>query len=440
VNSTEALTFLWTPWSMLLSIVIVLVTAGLCILAWRRSGYARGQGVLELLRLTIVILLAVIFNQPEWVEEFRPDEKPSVVVLVDESPSMETRDADLPASSSASRSAVPGAASPGSAGSAGSAATSSDTLTSSGTGSGTAGGQSTRSAQLLTRSDAITPLKDEAAWASLQERMDVSVEPFARSTGEDSHSRTDLAAPLMEAPEKYGNLIGIVLASDGDWNEGQPPVQAATDLRMRGIPVFPVSVGSPTRLPDVELVGLSAPTFGVAGKAVRIPFTIESTLPREYPTTVTLRTSDGDEIPRDIRIAPMGRTSDAFLWKPRGTGDFTLTLEVPQHPDETIPDNNERTAPISIREEKLRVLVVESYPRWEYRYLRNALSRDPGVDVSCLLFHPGLSKVGGGNQDYIRQFPDGLDELSRFDVVFVGGVGLGGRQVTDDDIAAVDDG
>ena len=103
----------------------------------------------------------------------------------------------------------------------------------------------------------------------------------------------------------------------------------------------------------------------------------------------------------------MGRTSDWLVWKPKKTGDFTLTLDVPKHRDETLADNNKLTAPISIREEKLRVLVVESYPRWEYRYLRNALSRDPGVELSCLLFHPGLSKVGGGNKDYIKQFPAG---------------------------------
>ena len=59
------------------------------------------------------------------------------------------------------------------------------------------------------------------------------------------------------------------------------------------------------------------------------------------------------------------------------------------------------------------MLVVESYPRWEYRYLRNALSRDPGVELSCLLFHPGLSKPGGGNKDYIKAFPRGRDELSQ---------------------------
>src|SRR5438132_5597081 len=125
----------------------------------------------------------------------------------------------------------------------------------------------------------------------------------------------------------------------------------------------------------------------------------------------------------------MGRTSGSLLWKPKKTGDVTLTLDVPKHPEETMADNNRLTAPIAIREEKLRVLVVESYPRWEYRYLRNALSRDPGVEVSCLLFHPGLSKVGGGNKDYIKQFPAGLDQLSKYDVVFLGDVGLDDNQL-----------
>ena len=63
-----------------------------------------------------------------------------------------------------------------------------------------------------------------------------------------------------------------MLASDGDWNEGQPPVQAAAALRMKGVPVFAVPVGSRTRLPDVELLSLDLPTFGIAGKSVRVPF------------------------------------------------------------------------------------------------------------------------------------------------------------------------
>src|SRR5262249_37720597 len=218
--------------------------------------------------------------------------------------------------------------------------------------------------------------------------------------------------------------------SDGDWNEGSPPVSAAAQLRLKNVPVVAVPIGSATRLPDVAVLSVDAPTFGIVGKSVRIPFTIDSSLPREFATTVTLHTSNGDEVTKDIRIAPMGRTSDSIIWKPKETGDFTITLEVPKHSDETLTDNNKLSAPLSVREEKLRVLLVESYPRWEYRYLRNALSRDPGVNLSCLLFHPGLTKPGGGNKNYIKEFPKGLDELSQYDVVFLGDVGQEEGQLT----------
>jgi hypothetical protein len=382
MNSTQSLSFLWTPWSLGLSISAVLLAAGLCWMAWRRSGYSRSQGFLELVRLALIALMALCLNQPEWLEEFRPSEKPAILVLWDNSTSMDTRD-------------VPAAPSGGS--------------------------------QLMSRREAIANLVEESAWASLRQRMNVTVQPFSAP---GPQSRTDLYEPLARAPEKVKNLIGVVLISDGDWNDGPPPVQAATKLRLKGVPVYSVPVGSSARLPDIELVNLGSPTFGVAGKAVRIPFTIESTLPREYLTTVTLKTSDGDEVNEEVRIAAMGRTSGSVLWKPGRVGDTTLTLEVPKHPEETYTDNNRLSAPIAIREEKLRVLVVESFPRWEYRYLRNALSRDPGVEVACLLFHPGLSKVGGGNKDYIKQFPAGLDELSKFDVVFLGDVGVDDGQLT----------
>lgn len=385
MNASRALTFAATPWSVGLSILAVLATAAFCLVAWRRSGYRRAVGVLEGARLACVAAAAVLLNQPEWVEEFRPDEKAALVVLYDDSPSMDTRDA--------LRAGRP-------------------------------------QAQPETRRQAIAALTRPEAWAKLGEKTKVVFQPFSPK-GEGRG--TDLGGPLGQAPDAVPNLRGVVLASDGDWNEGPPPVVAASRLRTRGIPVFAVPVGSPSRLPDVELLSLDAPTFGVAGKAVRVPFTIDSALPRAFATTVTLKTSDGDTITKDVRVEPMGRTVDEVVWKPRGKGEFTLELTVPKHADETLVDNNTLKAPIAIREEKLRVLVVESFPRWEYRYLRNALSRDPGIELSCLLFHPGLGKPGGGNKDYIKEFPHGLDELSRFDVVFLGDVGVEAGQLTSDD-------
>ena len=362
----------------------MLVTAGLCFVAWRRSGYSRSMGLLELLRLSLVAIAAILLNQPEWIEEYRPEEKPAVAVLWDASPSMETRDV-------------------------------------------VARGQAVR----RPRSHGARPSRrstESASWLKLRERMNVVVQPF--STSPAGHG-TDLHEPLARAHGEDPEPAGIVLASDGDWNEGPPPVQAAARLRIKGVPVFAVPVGSPTRLPDVEL--LSPRRADVRrGRQVGAHSVHDRKLaaPRIRRHASLLRSSDGDELTKEVRIAPMSRTSDWLVWKPRATGNFTLTLEVPKHRDETLTDNNRMTAPISIREEKLRVLVVESYPRWEYRYLRNALSRDPGVEVSCLLFHPGLTKVGGGNKDYIKQFPAGLDELSRYDVVFLGDVGVGDGQLT----------
>ena len=93
-----------------------------------------------------------------------------------------------------------------------------------------------------------------------------------------------------------------------------------------------------------------------------------------------------------------------------------------------LEDNNRQTFHLSVRTEKLNVLVVESYPRWEYRYLRNALTRDPGVELSVLLLHPELGPGTGLN--YIGRFPDTREQLSRFDVVFLGDVGLGEKELT----------
>lgn len=385
MNVEQTITFLATPLTIAVSVLAWLTVAGLSFVAWRRSGYRPAIAALEVLRLMIVALVCIILNQPEWVETYRPTEKPSIAVLWDGSNSMATRDA-LPATST--------------------------------------------TATPVTRREAIEPLTRDETWKPLRERFDVNVQSFSQP---HAGSGTNIHSPLIAAVEKLQSLAGVVLISDGDWNQGEPPVEAAVRLRLANVPVFTVPVGSPQRLPDVELLSLDAPTFAIVGKSVRIPFTVESTLPREFTTTVALHTSNGDDVTKEVHVAPQGRTSDAIVWKPKEIGIFTITLDVPKQAGETIIDNNKMTVPISIREEKLRVLVVESAPRWEYRYLRNALSRDPGVQLSCLLFQPGLDKVGGGNKDYIKEFPNTLEALSKYDVVFLGDVGTENNQLTADE-------
>ena len=395
VALVSGLRFFWTPWSLGVSLVLWAVVAAVCLAGWWRSGFRPGYGLLELLRLLIATLVLLLLNQPEWVTEHRSSEKPSIAILIDDSRSMETVDALRAGAKGQDPSPV---------------------------------GQ-----EVVSRRESVAALSDAVFWKPLEQRFAVRIESLSGTHEGTAPAGTNLFAPLETAPRRSPNLRAIVLASDGDWNEGRPPMQAATALRLAGIPVLAVPTGSPTPLPDVRIVSLDCPVTGVVGKPFRVPFTIQSTLPREQMVTAVVETSDGQTFSKQVRLASMGKTTDVISWTPAAIGDYTVSVRVPPQPGEHDPDNNARTAPVSIRQEKLRVLVVESVPRWEYRYLRNALSRDPGVELACLLLHPGLSKVGGGSKDSIKQFPGSLEELSRFDVVFLGDVGLEAGQLTEED-------
>lgn len=376
------MTFYWTPTTLIISLLVLGVTVACCLLSWQRSGYARSMGLLEILRFVLVLMAVITLNQPEMEQEVLPDEQPTVVVLYDTSESMQTQDVLDP-------------------------------------------DQSARAP--LTRAQATEKVIDAKIWEPLKEQMEVIFEPFS-SDLTNADQASDLNAALQKAYEQHTNLQGIVLVSDGDWNIGKPPSAAATTLRMKQVPVFSVPAGSEERLPDVELASTDAPTFGVVGKSLSIPFHILSWLPKDKDVKVTLTGTRGENIEKTIQVAGMGQARESLNWKPEKEGDYDLTLEIPVDPDEINQENNKLTFPVSIKKETLKVLLIESYPRWEYRYLRNALERDPGAEVNCLLFHPTLKEVGGG-RGYLEEFPEDKD-LFKYDVVFLGDVGLDADQLS----------
>jgi len=367
----------------------VIVIGVLCWMAWKRSGFRTSTGLLEGLRLLIAVGIAVTFNQPEWREVFKPESKPTLVVLVDTSRSTETRD-------------VIDATHP--------------------------------SAEPRSRAEFAKPFSEPSAWRGIAQKMDVVIEPFS-SGQQPPEEGTDINAALIQAAEKHPRLGAVVLLSDGDWNCGAPPAQAAMRLRMRQAPVFAVPLGSETRLPDVELTSFDVPAFAIAGKPLRMPFTIESSLPHDEAAVVEMKSSTGAVVTKSVVIPAMSRLQDVILWKPDEPGEIKLTLTVPKTGGQLYLKNNAIEAPLSVRKEQLRVLLIESYPRWEYRYLRNALQRDPGADVNCLLFQPDLGTAGAG-RGYLPAFPKD-EALANYDVVFIGDVGADKGQLTLEQCAAL---
>jgi hypothetical protein len=357
--------------------------AWLCHANWRRSSNRRAAGRLETLRFILITLLVLTLLRPEYVEHLQRTATPEIAILVDGSDSMKTRDLVV-------------------------------------------------SNNVVSRGQWLNQQLQRVFWAPLRNKARVSVEIFAApSTNQNAINGTDLDQALDSAFHRFKNLRAVLLLSDGDWNMGKSPLGAATRYREQNIPVFTVAVGRETALPDLALENVSAPAYGLFGEEIAIPFKVTSHLPREVKTTVSILDETGEAASKQITIPPNGEVEESILWSPRAVGEVTAKVRLPVEPDEAIAENNERTFHTSIRVEKLKVLVVDSLPRWEYRYLRNALARDPGVELSCLLLRPDLGPGEGVN--YIPAFPDSKEALAPYDVVFLGDVGTGQDELTDND-------
>jgi len=101
-------------------------------------------------------------------------------------------------------------------------------------------------------------------------------------------------------------------------------------------------------------------------------------------------------------------------------------VRIPPLPEETLRDDNAVEFSVHVTPEKIRVLLVEGYPRWEYRYLKNLLLRsDQNLEVQCYLL--------SATPDFVQESTKGLPPLAAvptnrkqlldsYDVVILGDV------------------
>ena len=372
---------------VLVFVVIVLIaTAGLCITAVRRSARPGRTGILETIRFVCVLFVSIMLLGPEWRTIQESDLQPEIVIVTDESLSMSTTDARVPEAMESEE-------------------------------------------KVITREKLVDNLLASEFWKPFEAegKNRVTLSTFG-APPEDTDpalramAGTDINDALKKILEAGRNLRAVVMLGDGDWNIGKSPVAAAQKFRLKDVPLYALGTGSQQRLPDLDLDSVNAPTYGIVGENVQIPFTIQSSLGRDVRTIVRIRSDSGKERTKDITIRANSTHYDSILWRIEKEGASSLSLSIPATNGELVQSNNSRDFIISGKPESIKVLVVETLPRWEYRFIRNALSRDPGVDVDCLLLHPNLGK--GDGPDYIQEFPENLEDLQKYDVVFVGDVGL----------------
>lgn len=243
----------------------------------------------------------------------------------------------------------------------------------------------------------------------------------------DGSSATDLRVPLVRGLEGTKPLAVVVL-TDGQHNGATSPVEKAAELAERGVPVYAVAVGAKVPPTDIAVTTVQAPSTVFKGSDAAVEArlevrglparTIEVELQRAgQPPLVESVAHDGTDRGYTVRFSP--RLDEV--------GTQVLTVHARPAPEELRTENNSRPVAVNVADDKARVLLVDGEARWEFHYLASALARDPGIDLTRVLFEqPRVGRLGEAELRAaghpLRALPAGPDALDRFDCVILGDV------------------
>lgn len=195
--------------------------------------------------------------------------------------------------------------------------------------------------------------------------------------------------------------------------------------------IYTIGFGDPTPPQDVAVTSLLADEVVRKGDEVVVSVSVRQ---RGYNgRTVPLVLKLGDRVleRRTVPLAKEGQKQELNLsFTPDVAGARTLSVSVEGQPGEITRSNNQKSWPIRIVDKKLKILYVEGYPRWEYRYLKNAILRDKTTLFSCILVEADPSMGGEGNQP-IYSFPRDKKTLFTYDLIILGDVPREFFSVTD---------
>ncbi len=412
----------------------LLVPVGWFIIQRQRQNLAGIPGALRAAlsatRIAVVGLLVVVLAGPYLKVDYQIDKRPIVALLFDQSQSMQLPAGPFEDNAEAVK-----------------VAQAAGYLTSPGQGIGGQPDPETRKAlnQVGRTKLAQTVVKASVKTLTepLAEKFDVRYYAFSR---QPESLGVDAAHPVFPEPPTPGGsstqigdalgrvfddaagrpIAGMFLFSDGQNTGGRSPAEAGSVAARLGAPLYAVPTGTATRLKDVAIVDVFTSGLVALGDTARIAVTVESQGFDARPVKVELR--DGDKVlaTKDLTLHDTEQQKIDLTFEAKEPGAKYLTVAIPPLPEEPehLKANNTDVAFVRVSEEKVRVLVIDGLPRWDFRFLKNALRRDHGIggrtnkDQPDVVLESELRRQPAEAKD--KALPANVDELADYHTIILG--------------------
>jgi hypothetical protein len=274
---------------------------------------------------------------------------------------------------------------------------------------------------------------------SIGDDLDVSYYAFGKTLhmlGEGPTGATDSLGALeavetgtfiAESLEAAANadrgapLAGIVLLSDGLDTSSREAEAVIHDLGRRGVPVYPVPMGIADP-DDISIRNIIMQEVAFSGDKVPVRVQIRSKGYEKRTADLTVRLNGRGVARRSISLEGGLQFEDIFFnVDVHEKGVAQVEISIAPFADEATAENNRVERSVRVVNEKINVLCMEGSARWEYRYLRAMLKRDPRINATFIATR-ARPEMARNSSEYIARFPERREEAFKYDLVILGDV------------------
>jgi hypothetical protein len=231
-------------------------------------------------------------------------------------------------------------------------------------------------------------------------------------------------AESLESVAKSGGVpaAGIVLLSDGIDNASSRRFEAVLqDLGARGIPVYTVPIGLADP-DDVSIRNIVIQEVAYSGDKVPVRVQIQSKGYEKRTARLSVMLNDRRVSSRIVHFDGGLQFEEVdFRVDVYEKGAAQIDVIIEPFEDEVSLVNNRVARSIRVVNEKVNVLYIEGNARWEFRYLRAILKRDPRINATFIASNVG-PEVARNSPEHIERFPDNRDDAFQYDLVILGDV------------------
>jgi uncharacterized membrane protein len=242
-------------------------------------------------------------------------------------------------------------------------------------------------------------------------------------------TQTRLANAIESARQELAGLpvSGLVLVSDGADTTDATVADALLASKAEALPVFTVGVGQETLAHDIQVGRVSTPRTALKGTSLLVDAVITQT--GYAGQTVTLDVEDGGRIvgSQPVRLPADGDpVSVRVRFTATEAGPRVFRLKVAPQPGEVVTENNQRDVQIDIRDRRERILYYEGEPRFEMKFMRQAIKDDPNLQLVTLQ-RTAENKylrldIDAGGVELAAGFPKTREELFAYRGLVLGSV------------------